>query len=189
MSEKVIIENARGSYVYVKDQRQKKNKGPDGWGIQVIFPKDHPQLKKIKRAIDKVLVEKFGESALKKKGMYKLPLRDGDEERDGAEYEGQYFLNANSKKKRPGAVTRSNQKPDEDDWDEMGYSGCYFHVSVNFYAFEGQEGGKPGVAVGLNNIMFRKAGDRLDGSVAASNEFSSFEDEDNGSNDNWDDEL
>jgi hypothetical protein len=42
------------------------------------------------------------------------------------------------------------------------YSGSYFNVDVNFYPYAHTDGGK-GVACGLNNVMFVKAGERLDG--------------------------
>lgn len=182
---KLILQNVRGSYVYVAEARTGEGGADNGYGIQVLIPKDSPLVKKIQKEVDKVLVEKFGQDALKKKARYKLPLRDGDEERDGEEYEGMYFFNANAKR-RPGIVNRNNEPADPDDLDEYCYSGAYFHVSCNFYAFDSKEGGKPGVAVGLNNVMLRKKGERLDGSVAATSEFADFAEEDENGNDDWD---
>lgn len=172
MANKVILQNVRCSYVFVTEPRKGDN-GEDGkYSIQPLIPKDSPQIKAIKKAIKEAATEKFGEQV--KMGMLKLPLRDGDEERDGEEYEGMYFLNANSAKK-PGIVNRNNEPADADDLEELCYSGAYFHVSINFYAFNHE--GKKGVAAGLANVMLRKKGDRLDGSVAATTEFSEFADE------------
>ena len=84
-----------------------------------------------------------------------------------------YFFNANGGKK-PGIVNRNNEPADQDDIDELCYSGAYFHISVNVYGFDAKDGGKPGVAVGLNNVMLRKKGERLDGSVAATSEFEDY---------------
>ena len=170
---KVILKDIRCSYVFVQSPR-KKDDGEDGkYGVQLLIPKDSPQLKALKAAILEALEAKHGAEALKKKGRYKLPLRDGDEERDGEEYEGMYFMNANAGKK-PGIVNRHNNIPSDAELEELCYSGATFHVSVNVYGFPAKDGGKPGVAVGLNNIMLRKAGDRLDGSVSASSEFEEF---------------
>lgn len=170
---KMILQNVRGSFVFVTQPRKKDN-GEDGnYGIQVLIPKDDPQVKKFKKLVDQALEEKHGAGALKKKARYKLPLRDGDEERDGEEYEGMYFFNANAGKK-PGIVNRNNEPADQDDIEEYCYSGAYFHVSVNIYGFEAKDGGKPGVAVGLNNVMLRKKGERLDGSVPATSDFQDY---------------
>ena len=169
---KVILQDVRCSYVFAHQERK-----DGGFGVQPLVEKDSALHKKLIKVVDKVLVEKFGQDALKKKARYKLPLRDGDDERDGEEYEGMIFFNANSGKK-PGIVNRNNEPADIDDIEEYCYSGAYFHVSVNIYPFEAKEGGKPGVAVGLNNIMLRKKGDRLDGSVSATSEFADFAEDD-----------
>ena len=131
---KVIIENVRGSFVYVAEQRKnKKTKLDDGYGMQVILDADDKQVKRIEKAIDKALVEKFGEKALKLKKKFKLPLRDGDDEdhEESPHLEGKVFFNANNKKK-PGIQNKQNDKADLDDIEEYCYSGAYFHVSINF---------------------------------------------------------
>jgi hypothetical protein len=186
---KMVIQNVRCSYVFVKEPRKKED-GTDGkYSVQILLPKNDPQVKKVKAMIDAALTEKFGADATKKRGKYKLPLRDGDEERDSEEYEGMYFMNANGGRK-PGIVNRNNEPADIDDMEEYCYSGAYFHVSCNFYGFPAKDGGKPGVALGLNNVMLRKKGDRLDGSVSATSEFSDYaggesEGEDGDDGDDW----
>lgn len=174
---KIILQDVRGSYVNLEKPR-KKDDGTDGnYSIQILLPKNNPQVKKLKVLIKKALIEKFGADAAKKLGKYKLPMRDGDDERDGKEYEGMYFMNANSGKK-PGIVNRNGEPADADDLSEFCYSGAYFHVSVNVYGFPSKDGGKPGVALGLNNVMLRKKGERLDGTVAATDEFADFASDD-----------
>lgn len=174
---KMILQNVRCSYVFIQEPRMKENGEKGNYSMQILLPKNDPQVKKVKKLIDQALEEKHGADAVKKKGRYKLPLRDGDEERDGEEYEGMYFMNANGGKK-PGIVNRENEPADQDDLEELCFSGAYFHVSVNFYGFAAKDGGKPGVAVGLNNVMLRKKGERLDGSIAATSEFENFAEED-----------
>jgi len=176
---KVILQDVRCSYVFAHQERKE-----GGFGVQPLVEKGSALHKKLIKVVDKVLVEKFGQDALKKKARYKLPLRDGDDERDGEEYEGMIFFNANSGKK-PGIVNRNNEPADIDDIEEYCYSGAYFHVSVNIYPFEAKEGGKPGVAVGLNNLMLRKKGDRLDGSVSATSEFADFAEDDDFEDDDF----
>jgi len=183
---KIIIQNVRCSYVFVETPRKKEN-GEDGkYSIQILIPKDDPQIKKIQRLVKEALEEKHGAGAWNKKGMYKLPLRDGDEERDGEEYNGMYFMNANSGRK-PGIVNRNGEPADQDDLEEFCYSGAVFHVSINVYGFKAKDGSKPGVAVGLNNLMLRKAGERLDGSVAATSDFADYSDSGTDDDDEFDD--
>lgn len=182
---KMILQNVRGSFVFANRPRKKENGEDGGYGIQVLIPKNDPQVKRFEKLVDQALEEKHGSGALKKKARYKLPLRDGDTERDGEEYEGMYFFNANSGRK-PGIVNRNNEPADQDDIEEYCYSGAYFHVSVNVYGFDAKDGGKPGVAVGLNNIMLRKKGERLDGSVPATSEFADFAED---FDDDFDDDL
>lgn len=184
---KMILQNVRCSYVYVAHQRKKKENGDEGgYGVQVLLPKGDPQIKKLNRLVRDVLVEKFGADAAKKLGKYKLPVRDGDEERDGEEYEDMMFMNVNARpNKKPGLVNRDNEPADADDLEEFCYSGAYFHISVNVYAFPAKDGGKPGVALGLNNVMLRKKGDRLDGSVAAASDFADYASDDGDDEDDW----
>ncbi len=174
---KIILQNVRGSYVFVNEPRKKENGENGNYSIQILLPKDDPQIKKLNKLVDQALADKFGADAIKKRGKYKLPVRDGDEERDGEEYENMYFMNANSAR-RPGIVNRNNEPADQDDIEEYCYSGAVFHVSVNVYAFPAKDGGKPGVALGLNNVMLRKKGERLDGSVSATSEFEGFNSDD-----------
>lgn len=186
-SKKVILIDVRCSYVYLRDTN--KN---DKYSLQPLIEKGSANYKKAMATQKAVLEEAFGADAWKKKGKYKLAIRDGDadlenggEPRDGEEYRNVVFFNANSGRK-PGIVNRNNEPADKDELEEYCYSGAHFHVSVNFYAFPGEEGGKPGIAVGLQNVMLRKKGDRLDGSVAATSEFAEFAEESD--SDEFDDE-
>lgn len=171
---KLILQDVRCSYVFVREPR-KNDDGTDGaYSIQVLIPKSNKKLvSQIQNIVKDVHTEKFPK--IKKAAMLKLPLRDGDAERDEPEYEGMYFMNANSARK-PGIVNRKGEPADPDDLEELCFSGAYFHVSVNFYGFD--RDGSKGVAVGLNNLMLRKKGERLDGSISAESEFEDFASED-----------
>lgn len=189
---KIILENVRGSYVYIDQPRpQRRGRSSDDgekskYGMQVIIPKsDKKLIRKLKAEIDKVLEEKFGAAALKRRGRYKLPLRDGDEEREEKHFRKTYFCNANTTRK-PGVVNRQGETADEDDMEDYGFSGCYFNVSVNVYGYDGQDGGKPGVSLWLNNVMLRKKGPRLDGRIAASEEFADYADDEDYEDDDLD---
>ena len=178
---KIVLQDVRCSYVFVTEES--KN---GGYGVQPLIPKGSKLEKRINAEVLKVLAEKHGEKALKTKGKFKLPLRDGDDERDTPEYEGMMFFNANCGKKngkKPGLVNRQGDPADEADIEDYCYSGAYFHVSINVYGYDSVDGGKPGVAMGLNNLMLRKKGKRLDGSIAATDEFADFADDEDDDDD------
>lgn len=186
-SKKIILQDVRCSYVYLKETNKNGK-----YSVQVLVEKGTDNYKKLMAAQKAVFIEAFGEEAWKKKGQYNLPVRDGDadqknggEPRDGEEFRNVVFANVNGNRK-PGIVNKNNEPADEDDMTEYCYSGAYFHVSMNLYAFpKPDDGGKAGVAAGLGNVMLRKKGDRLDGSVAATSEFAKFTEE---SSDEFDDE-
>lgn len=170
---KVILQDVICSYVYVDKPRETNDGSEPKYSMQIIVPKNSPAVAKIQEAVKKVAVEKFGEKV--KLGSLKLPLRDGDAEREGKEYENCYFFNANSSR-RPGIVNRRNEIADPDDIAEYCYSGATFHVSVNFFAYDFN--GTKGVGAGLNNVMLRKKTPRLDGAISAETEFADFKSED-----------
>ena len=164
MSTKVVTGKVRFSYVNIFRSRSFSDGQDAKYSICLLIPKsDKATVRKIQAAIDEAVQEGISSKWNgKKPANLKLPLRDGDEERaeEAPEYEGMFFLNANSTQK-PGIVDRDlNEILDPDEV----YSGCWGRASINFYAFN--VNGNRGVGVGLNNIQKLKDGDRLGGSRA-----------------------
>lgn len=116
-------------------------------------------------------VAKFG-GKVPPKGALKLPLRDGDAERDDEAYKGAYFVNANSTT-APQIVDKAVQ-PILDRAEV--YSGCYARVSINFYAFN--TNGNKGIACGLGNIQKVRDGEPLSGRTSAADDFATDLDDD-----------
>ena len=167
MSTKVITGKVRFSYVNIFRSRSFSEGQDAKYSICLLIPKsDKITIKKIKAAIEEAVKQGVSEKwGGKKPGNLKLPLRDGDAERadEAPEYEGTYFLNANSNNK-PGVVDKDlNEILDPDEV----YSGCWGRASINFFPFNSN--GNKGVGVGLNNIQFLADGERL-GAAAASAE-------------------
>lgn len=151
------------------------NGGAEKYSVSVLIPKDDKEtLVKIEKAIDAAIEEGIAKFGGKKpnKVAIKLPLRDGDIERDDEAYKGHYFINANSVAK-PQIVDR-NVEPILNQ--EEVYSGCYARVSLNFYAFNSN--GNKGVACGLGNIQKIRDGEPLGGRSSASDDFTTLEDDD-----------
>jgi len=151
------------------------NGGDPKYSVSVLIPKtDKETVDAINNAIDAAIEEGITKFGGKKpnRAAIKLPLRDGDIERDDDAYKGHYFINANSKT-APQIVDKA-VKPILDR-DEV-YSGCYGRVSLSFYAFNSN--GNKGVACGLGNIQKIKDGDSLGGRPTAVDDFTTLEDND-----------
>ena len=134
------------------------------------YKANHLHVTNIDAAIEEG-VAKFG-GKKPNKAAIKLPLRDGDTERDDEAYKGHYFINANST--TPPQIVDKYVKPILDR-NEV-YSGCYARVSLNFYAFNSN--GNKGVACGLGNIPKLRDGESLGGRSSATDDFSTVADDD-----------
>ena len=164
---KVVTGLVRFSYVNIFRSRAFRDGQDAKYSICLLIPKkDKATLAKIKKAIDDAIEEGISSKwGGKRPKTLHLPLRDGDEERadEDPEYEGMYFLNANSTQK-PGIIDRDrNEILDSDEV----YSGCWGRASINFFPYDNT--GNRGIGVGLNNIQKLKDDKRL-GAARASAE-------------------
>ena len=171
---KVVTGVVRLSYANVWEATS-INGGTPKYSVSLIIPKDDTKtISTINAAIDAAIKEgaaKFG-GKIPNKAALKLPLRDGDVERDDEAYKNAFFVNANSTT-APQIVDRSVQPIL--DRSEV-YSGCYARVSINFYAFNSN--GNRGVACGLGNIQKVRDGEPLGGRTSAADDFASDLDDD-----------
>lgn len=171
---KVVTGVVRLSYANIW-QPKSINGGAEKYSCSIIIPKDDKAtIDAINAAIDAAIKEgahKFG-GKVPPRGALKLPLRDGDTERDDEAYRGAFFVNANSTT-QPEVVDK-HVRPIIDH-SEI-YSGVYARVSLSFYAFNSN--GNRGVACGLGNIQKVCDGEPLGGRTSASAEFTTLEDED-----------
>ena len=133
-STKVVTGIVRLSYANIWEAKAPLSGGEPRYSCSQLIPKsDTETLNAIKAAIDCAIQEgigKFG-GKIPNKAQLKLPLRDGDLERDDEAYKGCWFINAKSKT-APQVVDR-NVKPILDQ-SEI-YSGVYARVSITLYAF------------------------------------------------------
>ncbi|KGP75597.1 hypothetical protein JT05_09260 [Desulfosporosinus sp. Tol-M] len=151
------------------------NGGAEKYSVSVLIPKsDTETVNAINNAIDAAIEDGIAKFGGKKpnKAAIKLPLRDGDVERDDEAYKGHWFINANSTT-APQIVDRA-VKPILDKSEV--YSGCYGRVSLNFFAFNSN--GNKGVAAGLGNIQKIRDGEPLGGRTNAAEDFTTLDDED-----------
>ena len=163
---KVVTGKVRFSYANVWEPKS-INGGEEKYSVSLIIPKsDKKTIKDIEKAVEaakKAGMPKFGG---KIPSNMKMPLRDGDIDREEDEnYADSYFINANCKTK-PGIVDKKGQ-PIIDSTEF--YSGCYGHASITFYAFNSN--GNMGIACGLNNLMKVEDGEPLGGRSRAEDDF------------------
>lgn len=175
---KVITGKVRFSYVHVWEPVAIDDGQKPKYSVSILIPKsDKKTIAKIEKAIEAAKQQgKDGKFGGKIPANLKMPLRDGDDERDGDEnYAKCYFINATSSTK-PGIVDKDkNPILDKEEF----YSGCYGLASVNFYAFN--TSGNKGIACGLNNLMKTAEGEPLGGRSSAEDDFADVdlpEDED-----------
>ena len=130
---KVVTGVVRLSYANVWEPKS-INGGAEKYSVSVIIPKsDKKTISEIEKAIDNAIKEgasKFGGKTPNKAAL-KLPLRDGDLERDDEAYKDSFFVNANSTTAPQIVDIRVQPILDRNEV----YSGVYARVSVNFYAF------------------------------------------------------
>ena len=164
---KVVTGSVRLSYANVWEPKSINGSNPK-YSVSLIIPKsDTETVTAINNAVENAIkagVGKFG-GKIPNRATLKLPLRDGDVERDDEAYKDSYFVNANSTT-APQIVDRSVQPIM--DRNEV-YSGCYARVSLNFYAFNSN--GNRGVACGLGNIQKVRDGEALGGKSTAAEDF------------------
>jgi len=130
---RVLISEARLSYANVWEPKSINGSDPKYSCSIIIDKKDKEAIEAINQAIDIAIQEgagKFG-GKIPNKAALKLPLRDGDLEREDDAYQGSFFLNANAKV-APQIIDR-RKRPIADKTEV--YSGIYASVTVSFYAF------------------------------------------------------
>lgn len=144
------------------------------YSVSLLIPKrDTATVKMINEAVEKAV--QMGVSSKwggKRPKNLKLPMRDGDEEKDDDIYKGNYFINANNKRK-PGVIDKFKNKID--DPDEV-YSGCYALASITFYAYNAN--GNIGVGCSIDNVMKVEDGDPLGNSHSAESDFDDVDSDD-----------
>jgi len=171
---KVVTGKVRLSYLHVFEPVAIGDSDQRKYSLSIIIPKsDKKTIARIEAGIKKTMEEGKAKWGGKIPKNLKLPLRDGDIDReDDPAYENSYFFTASSRT-RPGIVDRDLMEII--DPEEL-YSGCYGRVSVNFYAFN--TAGNKGIAAGLLNIQKLADGEPLTSRSTPEEDFGDAEEED-----------
>lgn len=179
---KIVTGEARLSYCFIWEARKPtedeaaQGKKPT-FQCSVLIPKKDT---KTVDAVNKVLefVKKNDQAVWGgsiPKANFKLPLRDGDTEREDDAYKGHWFINCSSQG-APEIVERDGAGQIVPITDKTKvFSGVYARVSIRFYAFNKK--GNKGIAAGLGNILYTRDGESLSGRESAEKEFADLDDE------------
>lgn len=171
---KVVTGVVRLSYANVWEPKS-INGSAEKYSVSLIIPKsDKKTIAAINAAVDAAIKEgagKFG-GKIPNKAALKLPLRDGDTEREDEAYKDSFFVNANST--TPPQIVDSKVQPILDRSEV--YSGVYARVSITFYAFNSN--GNRGIACGLGNIQKVRDGEPLSSRSNAEDDFTTLDDDD-----------
>lgn len=192
---KVITGKARSTMMFVTKftTTDKDGKSVDphvSTGI-LIPKKDKKTIKAIEKAIE-VAAKKKGLKVRKGSTKFNYPLRDCDAEIENGDftpddpkpYKGMMYLKAKNWR-IPGLVDASNDRiEDVDDRGEICVSGYWFRFSITFKGYSNES---EGIRVELNNMMFVKEDDRLDGGASAESDFEDYAIDDDDDDDDDDD--
>lgn len=175
MAKKVVTDVVRLSYVTLFEPRAVGDSDAKKYSVSILIPKDDTATVE---AIEAAIAEELKSPKLKgkTKGL-KLPLKDGDEERDEPEYQGHYFVNCN-RATPPLLLNRDKTTLDPMDPQDRRvlYSGCYAKVSINFSAYAVPQ--NKGVGAYLNAVMFWEDGEALGGTYTEAEAAADFGDDD-----------
>ena len=172
---KVITGKVRASYAHIFEPHAMQEGQEAKYSVSLIIPKsDTSTIKAIEKAIEEAKEQgktsKFGG---KIPANLKLPLRDGDVDReDDAVYQDAYFINASSRQ-APGIIDQNKIRLTDPG---TVVSGDYIRASLNLFPFN--TNGNKGITVGLNNIQLVEKGEPLGGASLAEDDFDELDTDD-----------
>ena len=168
----ITIGVVRFSYLNCFEPKVINGKGDPKYSVSAIIPKKEKALiAKIKEAIE-AAIEQGVETKWKgkKPKNLKIPLRDGDEDRDDDEtYKNSMFINCNNSNK-PGVVDANREEILDK---EEVYSGAYGYLNITFFPYDSN--GSQGVGASFNHLMKTKDGDRLSGRISVDDAFGNID--------------
>lgn len=170
----IITPEFRVSYPNVFKARYNDLSNKEEFSVVAVFPKG-ADLSKLKAAVEKAIVDKWGEDPKKHPKNLRLPFKNHEdrmkENAKGEEYlpapfeEGGLYLNL-----------KSNEKPQVVDKDvepildsSEFYAGCWAKASVGVYAYDHKV--NKGVAIGLNHLQKVRDDEPLGGKTTAEMDF------------------
>ena len=161
----------RASYPHLF-KAQVQNEGKDNekkdFSVVLLFPKDSPELAKMKEHASNAAKNKWGDKIPK---SMRSPFRDGDERHEEKgncpEYQGMVYVTFRSSEKPPVVSAAKKEMTDGV------YAGSYGRAAYNAAAYD--RDGNRGVSFYLNGYQFAKDGERLDSRIDVDQAFDALE--------------
>jgi hypothetical protein len=167
----VILRNVRLSYPHLFEPQERLS--DDGetrlvYSAAFLIPKEGDEFKNalaVRKAMKALMVEKYGPDETKHPRIpaERKCLRDGDE-KDGEEYHGHWYVNANSSTKRPPTII-TNRKGKDGKWIEAEpggkgapYGGCYVNAIITIWLQDHKKYGKR-LNASIESVQFRRDGE------------------------------
>ena len=169
---KALTDEFRSSYAFVYKPYDNQKDEPKH-SIQMIFDKKNTKaLKPLVQAAANACARKWGAIGnwpKMKNNLFKLAVEE--EEATEKHYKDTIVITARSAKDKPPGIVGPNAKPYMDG-EEHFYSGCEGRATIVAYAYDHAQ--NKGVAFGLNNLMFVRDNERLDGQSSAEDDFGEY---------------
>lgn len=168
---KISLKDVRLAFPALFEAKTVNGEGAPAFSAAFILTPDHPSIKELQAAIEKVGEAKWGAKwPAVKKGMEaqdKTALHNGDSKADYEGYEGNFFVSARNKT-RPVVIDRDKTPLVEADGKP--YAGCYVNASIELWAQDNNYGKR--INASLRGVQFLKDGEAFaGGGVASDDEF------------------
>lgn len=166
LSTRDITIHGRLSFEHIWTPQAPNENSEPKYSLLLIIPKTDPQIPAIQAAIQAAAQEGVNTRKFTQlpdpNAMKYPPLRDGDSLTDsgeprGAEFAGNYFINAKSPQNRKPFIVDGNVQPIIDQSEV--YSGCYVNVAVQFFPYANS--GNKGISASLNGVQKVADGEHL----------------------------
>lgn len=175
LNERKVCVKCRLSYCNIFQPKAMAQGQEPKYSVSLLISKDQKKaLAKINAAIDAAKQKGLDDGKWKGKipAALKIPLRDGDIDREDDEaYANCFFMNANNKKKP--LILDEDKQPVMDESEV--YSGCYAKAIVTFYPYNSN--GNRGIACSLDGIQKVADGEPLGGAITSADDFDMEDDE------------
>lgn len=173
---KIILKNARLAFPQLFTAKAVDDKGEPRFSASFIIEKNHPQIKDLVAAMQKVAKDKWG---AKGEAMYtqlkaadKLALHNGDSKANYTGFEGNLFVSS-ANKVRP-AVRAADGRTNLTAADGKPYAGCYVNAVIELWAQDNSFGKR--INASLMGVQFVRDGEPFSGGgVAADGDFEAVE--------------
>ncbi len=168
---KVKLSNVRLAFPALFEAKTVNGEGAPAFSASFLLTPDHPAIKELLDAFEKMGQEKWGAKwpTVKKTIEAKdaFALHNGDSKAEYEGYEGNFFISARNKT-RPVVLDRDKSPLVESDGKP--YAGCYVNASIELWAQDNNYGKR--INASLRGVQFLKDGEAFaGGGVASADEF------------------